>query len=135
MDSLFLPSTSQQGSKTDPSIKMDTKHRRLHDDMQPMETKKHNQRRNFSRRTRLQENNHEGFDTLFVTRNYIKFFSISTRNENDSPATIDVIKANRKPIKALKGKQKSVEELRNGTLLMEVAYEGQSKALVKLSNL
>ena len=76
------------------------------------------------------------FDEMFNTRTFTKFFIIQASSEEQNLSAINVIKANRELIKCLGGlKPNKVDELRNGSLLIEVINEKQSELLQNLKQL
>ena len=127
-----IPTTSQMPSKSDSSIRSDT-NRKLHDNMQLSQSKE-----NTNRQMRINETNQqrENFLKIFSAKSFTKFYTIESTNPNENLAKIDVIKANRDMIKALKGaRPKKVDELRDGTLLIEVFSEDQGQYLRKITSL
>ena len=114
------------------SIRPDT-NRKVHDEMQL------NQPKDFkSRQTRIAEANaqREIFHKMFSTKKYIKFYTIEATNPNQNLARTNVIRANKDLLKALNGtKPKKVDEIRNGTLLVEVQSEEQGRNIQRLTSL
>ena len=73
---------------------------------------------------------------MFNNQNYKRFFSIKANDERNL-ANINVIKANKQMSEQIKGKPRKVTELRDGSLLVEVSNEQQSKliqSIVKLDD-
>lgn len=97
------------------------------------------ERRNRQQRMKPHEiykRNQVALQELFRNNYYKKFFIIRAEEEQNL-AEVNVIKANKELEQTLKGKPKNVTELRDGTLLIEVANEQQSiniKNLKKLDN-
>ena len=112
------------------SIRQDT-NRKMHDEMQLQKPKE-----NKCRQTRINEANQqrEIFHKIFSPKKFTKFFTIEAINPDLNLGKVNVIKANKELIKALKGtRPKKVDELRNGTLLVEVQSEDQSQSIRELS--
>ena len=81
-----------------------------------------------------QSRNKIKFENLFNNNYYKKFFTISSRNGSHL-AEINVIRANKQLQHTLKGKPEKVAELRDGSLLVEVANEQLSDHLHNLNAL
>lgn len=75
-------------------------------------------------------------DIFKPNRNFPKFFTIQAENPENDLSRLNVIKANRELIKCLNdSKPKKVDELRNGSLHVEIASEEQSRSIMKLKRL
>lgn len=137
------PTTSQshQSKPDSESVKQDT-NRRLHEKlMHPQLRSQPNQKSmtNHSKKLRPHERIKSmttNFDEMFNPKSFTKFFFIQASSEEQNLSNISVIKANRELIKCLGGtKPKKVDELRNGSLLIEVASEKQTEQLRNLKQL
>ena len=121
-------------SQPDISVQPDTPNRSLHDRMQANKSKNNT---NKPRRLRPHERvaqTRTNLEELFETKNFIKFFLIKASNEDENLSNINVIKANKELIQCMKGNRpKKVDELKNGSLLIEVSTEEQSLLLMNLS--
>ena len=73
-------------------------------------------------------------EEMFTNKYYKKFFTIKAETAADL-AAIDVIKANKQLEAVLGGEPKSVTELRDGSLLVEVRNEEQSVRIRNVKNL
>ena len=82
----------------------------------------------------LYKQNQQLLKDMFTNRYYKKFFTVKACNESNL-AELDVIKANKELNKTLRGKPKRVSELRDGSLLIEVSNEEQSREIKKLKTL
>lgn len=117
------------------SIKEDT-NRKGHDRMHPYNEKYEPQTR------RRHPKQHEtirqsSLNEIFAPRkSFPKFFIIKAENQEENLSDINVIKANRELIKGLNGtKPKKVDELRDGSLLVEISNEEQSTLVTKITRL
>ena len=127
-----IPTTSQTPSKSDSSIRPDT-NRKMHDEMHLQKSKDMK-----SRQIRLNEANRQRdvYNQIFSTKKYIKFYTIGATDPNQNLSAINVIRANNDLKRALKGaKPKNVQEIRNGTLTIEVQSEEEGKNLEGLTTL
>jgi len=80
------------------------------------------------------QENQRILEDLFTTKQYTKYFLIRSTNGSNL-AESNVVQAYREMTIHLKGKPKKVNELRDGTLLVEVASEEQSKLIRTLKKL
>jgi len=74
------------------------------------------------------------FEQMFTRADYKRFFTIMSNNA-ENMSTIDTMKANRDLETKIGGSPKKVSELRNGSLLVEVNNEQQSKRIVNITSL
>jgi len=126
------PTTSLTLSKPGSSIRPDTPNRKMHDHMQLNLAKENNK----SRQLRQNEEKHRTFSQNFLKKKYTKFFTIEATNPDQNLGKVNVIKANKELIAALNGtKPKKVDELRNGTLLVEVQNDEQGQYIRRLTAL
>ena len=97
----------------------------------------YNQRRNQRMRPHERRKQNENIlENLFKPKNFTKFFIIKAKNDEENLAEIDIIRANQQLTHTLKGsKPKKVSELKNGSLLVEVANEEQSNNIINLKYL
>ena len=82
----------------------------------------------------IYQKNKKAFEEIFTNKYYKKFFKIKAVNEKNL-AEINVIKANRQLESVLKGKPAKVTELRDGSLLVELANASQSELIWKVKTL
>ena len=78
----------------------------------------------------------EIFQDLFTTRAFTRFYTVKNSDSDGNLSSLNVIKANKELLRTLKGvKPKKVDEMRNGSLLIEVINEEQGLQLQTLKTL
>ena len=78
----------------------------------------------------------EIFQDLFSTKSFTRFYTVKNTDNDGNLSNLNVIRANRELLKTLNGvKPKKVDELRNGSLLIEVTCEEQGRQLLTLKSL
>jgi len=74
-------------------------------------------------------------ETIFQKKDYTKFYTITATQPNETLLNLDIINANKEMKSQINGTPTKVTELRDGSLLVEVASEEQSNKIKTIQRL